>query len=279
MHWKRLERHTKQWKIGSGRHFELRLRPSRCVFAVTGDCLWMESFTFLTKPIICSLSRQDCVNRYFNNKKKEKIFYIFMFQVDVFKSDEQIITPQKNLKGPRHRQSPQSYIFLFHRLYIPAYMQLVDGSEACMCVCVFVLEQWPTSLRSSYSFPQLLGFRSQASRQSQASSYLECTHSLCVASGLQAEFSNVGTTVWRSFAPVRSHVDTQRCCLLTRGPAFYTSTCRSARRESMSAGRFEHEKIVKNNGNCCRTCSAVGSSQKCHHSFSDFSKWRLERRI
>lgn len=71
-------------------------------------------------------------------------------------------------------------------------MQLVDGSEACMCVCVFVLEQWLTSLRSSHSFPQLLGFRSQASRQSQRRRIWNVpTHFML----LQAEFSNVGTTV------------------------------------------------------------------------------------
>lgn len=55
-----------------------QLCPSRCVFAVTGDCLWMESFTFLTKPIICPLSRQDCVNRFFTKKKEKNIWHLYV---------------------------------------------------------------------------------------------------------------------------------------------------------------------------------------------------------
>lgn len=151
------------------------------------------------------------------------------------------------------------------------YAALWLTAQRLACVCVLWFEQWLTSWSSSNSFSQLLGFTSQTSRQSHASSHLECTHSLCVASGLQAEFSGSERTAWRPLAPVRLRVDTQRCCPLTCGPAFYTSRLSLSTTGPASAGHLatSSKVIVAMHMQCSRLESKIPNS------FSDFKKSRL----
>lgn len=73
--------------------------------------------------------------------------------------------------------------------------------------------------------------------------------------------------------PPQSHVDTLRCCLLTRGPAFYTFSFVVQHDQTHVCWRFgcflqkRTKKYCQSKNDCCRTRTAISSRQKVSTAF------------